>query len=80
MDKRRWIWIGVGLGALLCVILPLVCLGMSMLSLSGGTSAGRMWEDAVAVVRIEGVIVSGQEPDFPLTTSACLSRRMMDSE
>ena len=70
MSKRKWIWIGIGLGSLLCVILPLICLGLGMLSLPGGTGAGRMWEDAVAVVRIEGVIVSGREPDFPLTTSS----------
>jgi len=70
VSKRKWIWIGIGLGSLLCVILPLICLGLGMLSLPGGTGAGRMWEDAVAVVRIEGVIVSGREPDFPLTTSS----------
>lgn len=40
-----------------------------MLSLSGGTSAARVWEEAVAVVRIEGTIVSGREPDWALTTS-----------
>lgn len=69
MNKRKWIWIGIGLGSLLCVILPLICLGLGMLSLPGGTGAGRMWEDAVAVVRIEGVIVSGREPDFSLAAS-----------
>jgi protease-4 len=40
-----------------------------LLSWSGGTSAARVWEDAVAVVRIEGVIVSGREADWALTTS-----------
>ena len=70
MNNRKWIWIGIGLGSLLCVILPLICLGLGMLFLPGGTGAGRVWEDAVAVVRIEGIIVSGGEPDFPLTTSS----------
>jgi len=68
--KNKWLWIGVGLGAVLCVLIPLGCLGISALSFSGGTTGGRMWEDGVAVVRIEGVIVSGKEPDWALTTSA----------
>lgn len=69
MKRRKWLWVGIALGALACVVLPLACLGGLALSLSGETSSGRIWEDAVAVVRIEGVIVSGREPDFPLTTS-----------
>jgi protease-4 len=69
VDKRKWVWIGVGLGAVCCVLLPLACAGLSLLSWSGGTGAARVWEDAVAVVRIEGTIVSGREPDWALTTS-----------
>jgi protease-4 len=69
MNRRKWVWIGVALGALLCLLLPLTCVGIWTLSVSGGTSTGRIWEDAVAVVRIEGLIVSGREPDWALTTS-----------
>jgi len=67
--KNKWLWIGIGLGVVLCVLIPLGCVGISMLSFSGGTSAGNLWEEGVAVVRIEGVIVSGKEPDWALTTS-----------
>jgi len=69
MKKSKWLWIGVGLGTVLCFLIPLGCLGISMLSLVGGTSTGNIWEDGVAVIRIEGVIVSGKEPDLALTTS-----------
>jgi protease-4 len=68
--KKKWLWIGVVLGIALCVFVPLGCLGISMLSLSAGTSTGNIWEDGVAVVRIEGEIVSGKEPQFGLTTSS----------
>ena len=69
MSRRKWIWIGVALGSLVCILIPLTCLGMTMLSLSGGTDTGRIWEDAVAVVRVEGVIVSGKEADWSLSTT-----------
>ena len=69
MSKRKWVWFGVGLGALVCLVVPLGCLGMSALSFSSGADSGRMWEDAVAVVRIEGVIVSGREPDLFISNS-----------
>jgi protease-4 len=67
--KNKWLWIGIGLGVVLCVLIPLGCLGISALSFSGGRSTGSMWEDGVAVVRIEGVIVSGRESDWALTAS-----------
>jgi len=69
MNKRKWVWIGVGSGILLCLLIPLSCVGLGLLSVSGGTSTGRVWEDAVAVVRIEGTIVSGREQDWALTTT-----------
>jgi len=69
MSRRKWIWIGVALGSLVCILIPLTCLGMTMLSLSGGTDTGRIWEDAVAVVRVEGVIVSGKEADWSLSST-----------
>lgn len=69
MSRRKWIWIGVALGSLVCILIPLTCLGMTMLSLSGGTDTGRIWEDAVAVVRVEGVIVSGKEADWSLSAT-----------
>ena len=69
MSRRKWVWVGIGIGSIVCIMLPLVCLGFSTLSFSGGARAGRVWEDAVAVIRIEGVIVSGREPDFPISTS-----------
>jgi protease-4 len=69
MKKSKWLWIGVGLGTVLCIIVPLGCLGMAMLSFAGGPSTGNRWEDGVAVIRIEGVIVSGKERDLALTTS-----------
>ena len=69
MSKRKWVWFGVGLGALVCLVVPLGCLGVSALSFSSGADSGRMWEDAVAVVRIEGVIDSGREPDLLISSS-----------
>ena len=69
MSRRKWIWIGVAVGSLVCILIPFTCLGMTMLSLSGGTDTGRIWEDAVAVVRVEGVIVSGKEADWSLSTT-----------
>lgn len=69
MSRRKWVWVGIGIGSIVCILVPLICVGLSTLSLSGGASAGRVWEDAVAVVRIEGVIVSGREPSFPISTS-----------
>ena len=69
MKKGKWLWIGVGLGSVLCFLIPLGCLGISMLSLARGPSTGNIWEEGVAVIRIEGVIVSGREPDWALTTS-----------
>ena len=69
MSRRKWIWIGVALGSLVCILIPLTCLGMTMLSLSGGIDRGRVWEDAVAVVRVEGIIVSGKEADWSLSTT-----------
>jgi protease-4 len=68
--KKKWLWIGVGLGIVLCLLIPLGCLGISMLSFSGVTSTGNIWEDGVALVRIEGEIVSGKETEFGLTTSS----------
>jgi protease-4 len=69
MSKRKWVWIGVALGVFLCLLVPLTCIGIWTLSVSGGASTGRVWEDAVAVVRIEGTIVSGSEPDWALSAS-----------
>ena len=69
MSRRKWIWIGVAVGSLVCILIPFTCLGMTMLSLSGGTDTGRIWEDAVAVVRVEGVIVSGKEADWSLSST-----------
>jgi len=69
MKRGKWLWIGIGLGSVVCVLIPLGCLGMTMVSLAGGTGTGNIWEDGVAVIRIEGVIVSGKEPDLALTTS-----------
>ncbi|HUS69519.1 MAG TPA: signal peptide peptidase SppA [Anaerolineae bacterium] len=69
MKKSKWLWVGVGLGSVLCFLIPLGCLGISMLSLAGGPSTGNIWEQGVVVIRIEGVIVSGKEPDWALTTS-----------
>lgn len=69
MSKRKWFWVAVGLGAFVCLVVPLGCLGLSALSWSSGADSGRMWEDAVAVVRIEGLIVSGREPDFFVSSS-----------
>ncbi|HUW94776.1 MAG TPA: signal peptide peptidase SppA [Anaerolineae bacterium] len=69
MSRRKWIWTGVALGSLVCIVIPLTCLGMTMLSLSGGIDRGRVWEDAVAVVRVEGIIVSGKEADWSLSTT-----------
>jgi protease-4 len=69
MNQRKWLWIGAGLGIFLCLLMPMACVGLGWLSLSGGTSTGRIWEDSIAVVRIEGTIVSGREQDWALTAS-----------
>jgi protease-4 len=69
MSRRKWIWIGVAVGSVVCILVPLSCLGMTMLSLPGGTDTGRLWEEAVAVVRVEGVIVSGKEADWSLSST-----------
>lgn len=71
MKRHKWLAIWVGLIVFVCVVVPLTCLGMSIASLSaisviyGEGRPGRVWEDAVAVVRVEGVIISGREPEWP---------------
>jgi protease-4 len=69
MSKRKWIWISVGLGIFLCLVIPLACLGMTALTFAPGTQDGRIWEEAIALVRIEGVIVSGRESDLLISSS-----------
>jgi protease-4 len=69
MSKHKWIWIGVGLGVFLCLVIPLGCLGMTALTFAPGTPDGRIWEEAIALVRIEGVIVSGRESDLLISSS-----------
>ncbi|TKJ28746.1 MAG: signal peptide peptidase SppA [Chloroflexi bacterium B3_Chlor] len=64
MSRRKWIWIAVGLGIFLCVITSVTCVGMGTSSLSLGRTTARAWRDAVAIVRVEGVIVSGKAGDW----------------
>lgn len=64
MSKRKWIWIAVGLGVVLCLLTPLTCVGLGLLSVSGTTTTTQPWRHAVALVRVEGVIVSGREQDW----------------
>ncbi len=64
MKRRKWLWIAVGLSTFLCIGAPLACLGIGITSLSSTSTTGRIWQDAVAVVRIEGVIVSGREQEW----------------
>lgn len=61
MTRRRWISILVGLGAFLCIALPLGCLQIGLALLPGRSTTVRGWGDAIAVVRVEGVITSGRE-------------------
>jgi protease-4 len=69
MGKRKWVWVGVGIGAFLCLLAPLSCLGLTVLSTSTGTQSGAMWGEAVALIRLEGTIVSGREPESFLSTT-----------
>jgi protease-4 len=69
MSKRRWVWVGVGIGVFLCLLAPLSCLGLTVLSTSTGTETGITWGEAVALIRLEGTIVSGKEPDSFLSTT-----------
>ncbi|MGB3905522.1 MAG: signal peptide peptidase SppA [Anaerolineae bacterium] len=64
MSRRKWIWIAAGVGVFLCVIASLTCVGMGTASLTGGRTTARAWRDAVAIVRVEGVIVSGKGGDW----------------
>jgi len=63
MTKRKWIWIGVGIGSFLCLLVPLSCLGLVTVSTSSSAETRIFRGDAVAVIRLEGTIVSGREPD-----------------
>lgn len=65
MGTRRWLWVGLGLGIFLCLLVPLTCLGIGMTSLSTRDTTSRAWTDAIAVVRVEGTIVSGKQPEWP---------------
>jgi len=69
VTKRKWIWIGVGIGSLLCLLIPLSCLGLVTVSTSSGAETGLFRGDAVAVIRLEGTIVSGREPDTFLSAT-----------
>ncbi len=64
MKRRKWLLIAVGLSIFLCIGTPLTCLGIGITSLSATSTTGRIWQDAVAVVRVEGVIVSGREQEW----------------
>ena len=69
MSKRKWIWIAVGLGILLCLVTPLSCIWTSALLLSPGSTTPPVWGDVVAIVRVEGTLVSGKEEDWLLSDS-----------
>ena len=69
MSRRKWIWIAAGVGVFLCVITSLTCVGMGTASLSGGRTTARASRDAVAIVRVEGVIVSGKGGDWLYSSS-----------
>jgi protease-4 len=69
MSKRKWIWIAVGLGILLCLVAPLSCLWTSALLLSPRSTTPPVWGDVVAMVRVEGTLVSGKEEDWLLSDS-----------
>jgi protease-4 len=85
MSRRKWTWIGVGLGIFLCTVTPLACVAIGLVVLPGGTPGARVWGDAVAVVRVEGVIVSGRERDSLYSTggnaySESIIERLHDAE
>ena len=66
MKKRKWLWISVGLSIFLCMAIPLTCLGVTSTTwLFAGSTTGKAWEDAVAIVRVEGIIISGRGPEWP---------------
>ena len=51
----------VPVGTFLCIALPLSCLQIGLALLPGRSTTVRGWGDAIAVVRVEGVITSGRE-------------------
>jgi protease-4 len=67
MRIRKRLWVPVALSIFLYLAIPLTCLGLAVNSLlaisliSSRLSGGPVWEDTVAVVRVEGVLVSGRE-------------------
>jgi len=85
MKRRKWLWISVGLSIFLCIAVPLACGGLGVTSLSaipylsGTSTTGRVWEDAVAIVRVEGVITSGRAPQWPYSgTGAAYSESIIE--
>lgn len=72
MNRRIWISIAVGLGILLCLVIPLSCLWSSTLLLSAGPTTPPVWGDAVGIVRAEGTLVSGKEGDWLLSDSGAV--------
>ena len=69
MSRRKWISVWVALGVFLCVILPLTCLQVGLALGPGRGTVARGWGDAVAVVRVEGIITSGREQGWPTSTT-----------
>jgi protease-4 len=67
MRRRKWPWIRVGASIFLHLAIRLTCLRLianSLLTpvlLTGGIPEIGVPEDSVAVVRVEGVLVSGRE-------------------
>lgn len=67
MKRGKWLWISVGLIVFLCTATSLTCLGLGMTSLPARSTTGRVWEDGVAIIRVEGVITSGRGPEWPFS-------------
>ncbi|TEU22242.1 MAG: signal peptide peptidase SppA [Anaerolineales bacterium] len=72
-DKRLWIVLGV-----VIVLVIGACAGMAVLVSLATTSGGMRLGDAVAIVRVEGVIVSGSPPVSPFGDGGAYSDQIVE--
>ena len=82
MSKKAWYWIlGLALvGLFLCAALA-VFGALFAFGVAGSTASGPAFGDAVAIVRVEGVIVPGEAPPpglFDTGVGGAYSQRVID--
>ncbi len=77
MSGNRGCWIALGLAALLIATAAVSCtFGLALGTAAFGPGALELG-DAVALVRVEGVIVSGEDPLTPFATQDAYSHRVI---